>query len=37
MNYELSLLKNVRIYLVFNIFLLELTDLNILIQKIFRF
>ena len=35
-NYKLDLLKDVRIYLVFYIFLLKLADPSILIQKTFR-
>ena len=35
--YELNLLKNVKIHLIFNIFLLKLIDFNIFIQKIFHY
>ena len=36
-SYKLNLSKNVKISLIFNIFLLKLIDLNTFIQKIFRY
>ena len=35
--YELNLSKNVKIHLIFNIFLLKLIEFNTFIQKIFRY
>ena len=36
-NYELNLLKNVKIYSIFNILFLKLIDFNIFIQKTFHY
>ena len=36
-SYKLNLSKNVKIHLIFNIFLLKLIDSNTFIQKIFRY